>query len=149
MGQYHYVVNLDKKQYLHPHRFDDGLKLLEFGCSSDGTLTALAILLAAQVRGGARGGGDASSDQDSDPGGLVGSWAGDRIVIAGDYAEPSDAQGWDAEHNCSLYETCGEEYQEMSAPLLVVMAANDAGRAGGVRPTLRPDMVINLGREET
>lgn len=38
MGQYHYVVNLDKKQYLRPHRFGDGLKLLEFGSSGQGTM---------------------------------------------------------------------------------------------------------------
>jgi hypothetical protein len=36
MGQYYLIVNLDKKQYLHPHRFGDGLKLLEFGASGGG-----------------------------------------------------------------------------------------------------------------
>ena len=45
MGQYFLIVNLDKKEYLHPHKFGDGLKLLEFGCSSQGTLTALTLLL--------------------------------------------------------------------------------------------------------
>lgn len=80
MGQYYYVVNIDKKQYLHPHRFGDGLKLLEFGCSAMGTLTGLAVLLAS---GNGRGGGDLRSN---DP--IVGSWAGDRIVVAGDYADP-------------------------------------------------------------
>ena len=29
MGQYHYTVNLDKKEYLVPHKLGDGLKLLE------------------------------------------------------------------------------------------------------------------------
>lgn len=36
MGQYYYVINVTKKEYLHPHKFFDGLKLLEFGCSSNG-----------------------------------------------------------------------------------------------------------------
>jgi len=80
MGQYYLIVNIDKGQYLHPHKFGDGLKLTEFGNSAEGTLTGLAILLA---DGNGRGGGDLRSD---DP--IVGSWAGDRIVIAGDYADP-------------------------------------------------------------
>lgn len=79
MGQYYYIVNLDKRQFLHPHKFGDGLKLLEFSCSQGGTLAALAILLA---DGNGRGGGDLHSDNK-----IIGSWAGDRIVVAGDYAD--------------------------------------------------------------
>jgi len=78
MGQYFKICNLDKKEFLHPHRFGDGLKLLEFGCSSHGTLTALTILLRQSEQ---HGGGDLDSDRP-----IVGSWAGDRIVVAGDYA---------------------------------------------------------------
>lgn len=77
MGQYYKVVNLDKKEFLHPHKFGDGLKLLEFGCSSVGTMTALAVLLSV---GNGRGGGDIESTSV-----IVGSWAGDRIAIIGDY----------------------------------------------------------------
>lgn len=80
MGQYHYVVNLDKEEYLHPHAFGDGLKLLEFGASGCGTMTALALLLA---RDNGPGGGDMHSD---DP--LIGRWAGDRVIIVGDYGKP-------------------------------------------------------------
>lgn len=79
MGQYYYLVNLDKRQYLHPHKFADGLNLTEFGPSGDGVMFGLAGLLA---DGNGRGGGDLNS---KDP--VVGSWAGDRIVIAGDYAD--------------------------------------------------------------
>ena len=79
MGQYYVPVNLDKRQYLSPHKFGDGMKLLELGCSMNGTMTGLAILLA---DGNNRGGGDLRSD---DP--IIGSWAGDRIVLAGDYAD--------------------------------------------------------------
>ena len=78
MGQYYKICNLDQKEYLHPHKFGDGMKLLEFGCSSSGTMTALAVLLA---EGNGRGGGDLNYDHP-----LIGSWAGDRIVIMGDYA---------------------------------------------------------------
>ncbi len=79
MGQYYHIVNIEKKQYIDPHKFYDGGKLLEFGCASNGTMTALAILLA---DGNGRGGGDLRSD---DP--IIGSWAGNKIVITGDYAD--------------------------------------------------------------
>ena len=46
MGQYYIIVNLDKKQFIHPHKFGDGIKLLEFADSTPGTMTALAVLLA-------------------------------------------------------------------------------------------------------
>lgn len=77
MGQYYKVCNLDKEQYLDPHDCGDGAKLMEFAGSPDGMMRALAVLL---VSGNNRGGGDLRSN---DP--IIGSWAGDRIVIAGDY----------------------------------------------------------------
>ncbi len=83
MGQYHLVVNLDKKQYLHPHAMGAGLKLLEWGCGSL-VNTALAVLLA-DANG--RGGGDLRINEDHPHFKLVGSWAGDRIVVAGDYSD--------------------------------------------------------------
>ncbi len=79
MGQYYVVINLDKKEFLNTYTFNDGAKLLEFGCSSEGTMTALAVLLS---DGNGRGGGDLHSE---DP--IIGSWAGDRVVISGDYAD--------------------------------------------------------------
>lgn len=79
MGQYYIICNISKAQFLDPHKFGDGLKLLEFGYSSHGTLLGLAILLA---DGNGRGGGDLATAKP-----IVGSWAGDRIVVAGDYAD--------------------------------------------------------------
>ena len=79
MGQYYLIVNLDKKQYLSPSHCGDGIKLMEFACSAQGTLAALAILLA---DGNNRGGGDLRSTNE-----IIGSWAGDRIVVTGDYAD--------------------------------------------------------------
>ena len=68
MGQYYKLVNLDRKEFLNPHDWGDGVKLMEFGCSGNGTLAVLAGLLAfdAQQRG---------------------PWAGSRLVITGDYAD--------------------------------------------------------------
>lgn len=110
MGQYHYVVNIDKKQYVHPHRFDDGLKLLEFGSSGGGTMQAVAMLLAADS---GRGGGDFGSE---DP--LVGSWAGDRIVIAGDYG---DVGRFVPDQERNLHEIAADEYEDISERVRVLM----------------------------
>ena len=79
MGQYYKIVNIKKKQYISPHTFGDGSKLMEFSMSANGVLAGLSILLA---DGNGRGGGDLNSDNP-----IVGSWAGDNIVITGDYAD--------------------------------------------------------------
>lgn len=84
MGQYHFIVNLTKKQYLDPADFGDGNKLLEFGSARFGSLFGLSVLLACS---NGRGGGDFHGN---DPYRLVGSWAGDEIVIVGDYYEVGD-----------------------------------------------------------
>jgi len=88
MGQYYKIVNLDKKQFLSPHACGNGAKLMEFGLSQMSIMSCLAILLA---DGNNRGGGDLRSNNP-----IIGSWAGDRIVITGDYADdgkfiPEDA----------------------------------------------------------
>lgn len=77
MGQYYFIVNIDKKEFLYPHILGDGLKLWEI-CAGGGTSMALTALLA---DGNGRGGGDLKGYP------LVGSWCGDRIVVAGDYAD--------------------------------------------------------------
>ena len=102
MGQYHFPVNLTKKQYLNPHAFDDGLKLREFGCSAHGTMTALAYLLASSV---GRGGGD------FEKGSFCGTWAGDQIAIIGDYSEKGDVPGFDAKE---IYGELKTDYKDVS-----------------------------------
>lgn len=82
MGQYYYPVNVTKRQFIHPHKFSDGLKLMEFGAGGEGTMLALAVLLA---DGNGRGGGDILGVDDLP---VVGSWAGDQIVLSGDYSDP-------------------------------------------------------------
>ena len=69
MGQYFLVVNLDKKQYLSPHSLADGAKLLEL---EKGTPVAFFVL---------------ASQGAPDLGSVAGRWAGDRIVVAGDWGE--------------------------------------------------------------
>lgn len=84
MGQYHKVYNLDKREFIHAHDIDNGLKLLEQCGPGDQPTTSDAVwLLLANSNG--RGGGDAPKHP------LVGRWAGDRLVVQGDYAKDDDA----------------------------------------------------------
>jgi hypothetical protein len=90
IGQYHYVVNLDRREFLHPHQLGDGLKLMEFANSIGGTTTALCILLA---RSNGRGGGDLHYDST-----WIGAWGNNRITIIGDYTVPDDVPGFTDRH---------------------------------------------------
>lgn len=121
MGQYWYVVNLDKKEYVHPHQLGSGLKLWEQLANNPGSGEALVILCAAMPE--ARGGGDLDLDANwhgpertGGPEGpviseyneiarrTIGRWAGDRIALVGDYAEDSDLA---PEHKAStIYNRC-------------------------------------------
>lgn len=108
MGQYHRVYNLDKKETMSTHKLGDGAKLLEWGLG--GLYTAGIALLLSNSNG--RGGGDLYVGYGEDlktndgngnytltPKGaeiqarikaISGRWAGDRIVVQGDYAEAGD-----------------------------------------------------------
>jgi len=109
VGQYHWPVNLTKKQFLDPHKFGDGLKLLEFGCSESGTLMALTYLLASSV---ARGGGDMPAGK------LAGTWAGDKIAIIGDYSEKDDIKGVNAEQIAKHVCKSTGGYEDISAAVI-------------------------------
>jgi hypothetical protein len=124
MGQYFYVLNLDKKEYLHPHKFGDGLKLMEFGCSSMGTMTALALLLRKSTESG---GGDYQGDN-----ALVSSWACDRIAIVGDY----DDSG--------LYDIAEKEYKDISSDIYEAFRTEAESRPGKF---LRPDVLIEVSKK--
>lgn len=65
MGQYYKPISIDKKQYVHSHDFNNGLKLMEHSYVGNTFVCAVEALIA---KGGA--------------------WHGDRIVWAGDYADP-------------------------------------------------------------
>lgn len=81
MGQYHKVYNVDKREFIHAHHIDNGLKLMEQVGFEKSSATALFLLLA---NSNGRGGGDARDHP------LIGRWAGDRIVVQGDYAHSGD-----------------------------------------------------------
>ena len=79
MGQYFAIYNLDKHHVIDPGRFNDGARLREFGSASCGVMLALAALLAdGNEHGGIQSGHE-----------IIGTWAGDRIAIIGDYVDLS------------------------------------------------------------
>jgi len=79
MGQYFIIVNLDKKEYLDPHKLDEGAKFWELCANNIGRLLVYLLRKSSEA-----GGGDVD-----DPTKLkyCGRWAGDRIVVIGDYDE--------------------------------------------------------------
>jgi len=125
MGQYRKVVNLTKKEWLNPHRFGDGMKLLEFGASDYGTMLALAVLLSDSPNAG--GSGDLRSDDRE----WYGRWAGDNIIVTGDYAETGPA--CEPGKPC-LYDRCDDELTDISAHIWkVIRDAGEPIRGGGTR----------------
>lgn len=98
MGQYYVIANLDKKEFLDPYAFGNGVKLMEFGMDGASTMTGLAILLASS---NGMGGGDLHLPASSKFGHMPGRWAGDRVVIAGDYDDQEGSPG------CGVYTRCG------------------------------------------
>ena len=95
MGQYHVLVNLDKKEYVMPHHVGDGLKLWEW--SGDGMLRAMQVLLATS---NGRGGGDLPDNK------VVGRWGGDRVAVIGDYSEVGDIKSKPKLDPKKIYEFC-------------------------------------------
>lgn len=81
MGQYHIIVNLDKKETFSHYELGAGAKLREQAYTDTYTTAIMALLAASSGRGG----GDFHDDEQ-----VIGRWAGDRIAILGDYCEPDD-----------------------------------------------------------
>ena len=79
MGQYFVIVNLDKKEYLDPHKMGSGMKLYEITGSN---LSRVLPYLLRQSTG--LGGGDIYEPDRCKNAGI---WAGDRIIVIGDYDE--------------------------------------------------------------
>lgn len=146
MGQYHLIVNPDKMQYLDPHNFGCGLKLMEFTNTPFGPQAALCVLLSTS---NGRGGGDLDeTDLTPEQQALIGSWAGDRVYVVGDYADdwqyvPEDWRGrvytdveegakgrkkkvkrqfGDGEGNCSLYAAARYLCKDISDDIIKVVA---------------------------
>lgn len=98
MGQYYLMVNLDKKQYMRPHAFDSGAKLMELSSGTEGPMRSAGAML------------------------RVGKpWFGDRLVLAGDYADEGRFLPADKSTR-NLYSVASEEYQGLSPQETKVLA---------------------------
>lgn len=75
MGQYFMIANLTKKEYLHPHKLGSGVKLWEITLNKAPRVLPLLLRKSSDS-----GGGDINKDYKS-----AGRWAGDKIVVIGDY----------------------------------------------------------------
>jgi hypothetical protein len=82
MGQYHVLVNYDKKEVVTPHELGLGLKQWEHIGFEGGTLADAMYILT--MTSPARGGGDLPETA------ISGRWAGDRCFVYGDYTAASD-----------------------------------------------------------
>lgn len=146
MGQYWITVNLDKREFINPHKVATGLKLWEQLANHPGTGAALIILTAAMPE--VRGGGDFDLEKNwhgperefpehnITPGPMpddyseiarrtIGRWAGDRIALIGDYAERSDLA---PEHDADLvYDLCHGEEARQKTVAYMQQRAKEAG----------------------
>lgn len=82
MGQYHKLVNLDKKEQVISYNLGLGAKQYEQTGTEGSMGDAMYLLL---MTSPSRGGGDWDSFDD-----LSGRWVGDRVVVLGDYTEDDD-----------------------------------------------------------
>ena len=139
MGQYFRIVNLIKKQYIDLDRLGEGIKFSALGSGLNGII--LGRLLASPGQWDAPGILKRYGDPDKDDV-YVGLWAGDRIVIPGDYDKPRNyslsSSADQTEDNLYFHVTDNPEYEnitdkviewlakeEWTAEMLAKNAAND------------------------
>ena len=106
MGQYHVLVNLDKKEIVHPYGIGLGLKQWEQVGDFYGTLPDAMYLLC--MSSPASGGGDLPRTE------ISGRWAGDRVVIVGDYTTFGGVRGLSQMENEDLFREATTKYQDIS-----------------------------------
>lgn len=129
MGQYFKPVNTDKKEFVCPWCIGGGAKLWEWAVNTQGAIFTLLLRKSSGSGGGDYGGPEPQVIQMTDDTDLaeviakgilhegqpisipaesmVGRWAGDRVVLVGDYDDSE------------LYSTATELYHNISAPLTV------------------------------
>ena len=81
MGQYFKAVNVSKQEVVCPWCLNGGAKLFEWAANPQGAVFTLLLR-----KSDDSGGGDFHDVTfDTDPAAIVGRWAGDRVVLIGDY----------------------------------------------------------------
>lgn len=113
MGQYYHPTNIEKKQYLYSHEFDNGLKLMEHSYIGNNFVEAVEILLSP-----------------------LGPWHKNKFVWAGDYADGEDRED---EKSPNLYSTIGENEENKVSPDVI----NDLRIEHNIEDTTRWRYVVN------
>jgi len=140
MGQYHKIVNLDRKEYLDPHKLGCGLKQWEQLANHPGTGAALLVLLASASTGA--GGGDFAAGNEAGAPTVIGRWRGERIAMIGDYDDavtyvvghPQRAKPEDTMTGAEIYRACdshpdiGESWTDLSNAVALVIEFELDGR---------------------
>lgn len=137
MGQYHVLVNLSKREFVHPYSLGDLFKLREMANTPAGMGVAMMILLTCSS---GRGGGDFPGDS------VVGRWAGDRVALVGDYAEDDDLP---AEFEASvIFGLCRREGEEDDDEIILAPASSYADISDLVKPVIEAvcDMKFEPGK---
>ena len=115
MGQYHQLVNFDKKEVVSPHSIGLGFKQVEHTHVVASLADVLYILTTTSPN---RGGGDlAYSDQYEERFKTFGRWVGDRVAVLGDYTETEDVPFLRFENNEGLHKHI-ESFTEISDSIL-------------------------------
>ena len=128
MGQYHIIINKTKKERLNAHALDNGHKLRE-QTGWDGSTSTILMCLLSNSNG--RGGGDFRGEHVNEHSGR---WAGDAIVVQGDYAEEGDP--------AYISEAELETYTDISAELVGLQRE----LAGESSQKMCPDMLVVANR---
>ena len=153
MGQYHLTINLDKKEFIYPHKIGLGLKLME-QCGFAGSTGDILFLLLACSNG--RGGGDCETQYPK----LIGRWAGDRIAVIGDYCQETDIPGVNAEEiqeQCRSTGLNGDKtaFTDISDELIPLIneqfgchidPKGEGWRNRDIKPPMRPDMLLGVDK---
>ena len=125
MGQYFLVVNTTKQEFLHPHKFGEGLKFMEFTTGNFGVMHGLAHLLAQSSDGVAI----------DDPE-ITGRWIGDNVVIVGDY---DDSGIFDEAENGDYSDISNAVIQHIGRESYVQQVLSERTRwsDGGIHPVFQ------------
>lgn len=106
MGQYHILVNLDKREVVKPYGLALGAKQYEHvGC--EGSLSDAMYVLV--MTSPATGGGDLAETE------VSGRWVGDRVMVVGDYTQENAIPGF--ENSKTLYEIASKTYEDITPKL--------------------------------
>ena len=111
MGQYHKLVNLDKREQVNPGNLGLGYKQYEQTGTAGDFGDALYLLLMTSPN---RGGGDWEHFPN-----LSGRWVGDRVIVLGDYTEDEDLPSY---KNASLLFSGSYDWIDISEEVAEALA---------------------------